>query len=105
VHVRVRDEWTVIDADTARWEQSFSFDGRRTWDTNWIMQSSRIASYLGASAALLAPAAPASRRTRSRPTRPSNSLLQGPVWADRRVSDQRSMGRSSWRDHSCHEPG
>jgi hypothetical protein len=46
IHVRVRYEWTVIDRDTARWEQAFSFDGRRTWDVNWVMESGRIASYV-----------------------------------------------------------
>jgi len=39
VHVRVRYVWTVVDEDTLEWEQFFSFDGRRTWDSNWRMQS------------------------------------------------------------------
>jgi hypothetical protein len=57
VHVRVRYEWHVVDTDTLRWEQAFSFDGRRTWDTNWVMESTRIASPVpGAAAAVLAPA-------------------------------------------------
>jgi hypothetical protein len=43
----VRYEWTVVDDDTLRWEQSFSFDGRRTWDSNWVMESTRIADYVG----------------------------------------------------------
>jgi hypothetical protein len=46
VHVRVRYEWTVIDDDTVKWEQSFSFDGRRTWESNWVMDSTRIADYV-----------------------------------------------------------
>ena len=37
VHVRVRYDWTVVDEDTLEWEQFFSFDGRRTWDSNWRM--------------------------------------------------------------------
>jgi hypothetical protein len=54
VQVRVRYEWHVIDTDTLRWEQAFSFDGRRSWDTNWVMESTRIASPVpgGALAAL-----------------------------------------------------
>jgi hypothetical protein len=47
----------VIDEDTLRWEQAFSFDGRRTWDSNWVMESTRIASYVPAAAAtVLSPA-------------------------------------------------
>ena len=57
IHLRVRYEWTVIDDDTLRWEQTFSFDGRRSWDSNWVMESTRIASALDATAAVLVPAA------------------------------------------------
>jgi hypothetical protein len=46
IHVRVRYEWTVISDDSLRWEQAFSFDGRRTWDLNWVMESTRIADYV-----------------------------------------------------------
>ena len=46
VHVRVRYEWTVVDDDTLKWEQFFSFDGRRTWESNWVMKSTRIGDYL-----------------------------------------------------------
>jgi hypothetical protein len=56
VHFRVRYVWTVVDEDTLEWEQFFSFDGRRTWDSNWRMQSTRIASPVGAGAAVMAPA-------------------------------------------------
>jgi hypothetical protein len=56
VHVRVRFEWTVIDDDALRWEQFFSFDGRRTWDSNWVMNSTRIASFVKPSVALYSPA-------------------------------------------------
>ena len=31
----------------SRWEQSFSFDGRRTWESNWMMESTRTADYVG----------------------------------------------------------
>ena len=56
VHFRVRYDWHVIDTDTLRWEQSFSFDGRRTWETNWVMESTRIASPVGGAVAARAPA-------------------------------------------------
>jgi hypothetical protein len=39
--VAVRFEWTVLDADTARWEQAFSFDDGRTWVHNWRMSFTR----------------------------------------------------------------
>ncbi|MFG1706068.1 hypothetical protein ACFLIM_23015 [Nonomuraea sp. M3C6] len=39
--VRCRFVWTVIDADTARWEQAYSVDGERTWETNWTMDLTR----------------------------------------------------------------
>jgi hypothetical protein len=56
IHLRVRYEWHVVDTDSLRWEQSFSFDGRRSWETNWMMESTRIASPVpgGALAAALA---------------------------------------------------
>ena len=41
--VRVRYDWKDIDADSVTWEQSFSFDGGATWDSNWVMGSTRIA--------------------------------------------------------------
>ena len=56
VHVRVRYVWTVVDEDTLEWEQFFSFDGRRTWDSNWRMQSTRIASAVRTEAGVLVPA-------------------------------------------------
>jgi hypothetical protein len=56
VQLRVRYEWRVIDTDTLNWQQSFSFDGRRTWDTNWVMDSTRIGSPVGGAVAVPAPA-------------------------------------------------
>lgn len=39
--VRVRFLWTRPGCDTARWEQAFSADAGRTWETNWIMNFTR----------------------------------------------------------------
>ena len=39
--VLCRFVWTRAPADSPRWEQSFSDDGGRTWETNWIMEFSR----------------------------------------------------------------
>ena len=38
--VKVRYAWTKLDADHARWEQAFSYDGR-TWETNWTADFTR----------------------------------------------------------------
>ena len=38
--VDIRFVWTHDGADAARWEQSFSLDGR-AWETNWIMDFAR----------------------------------------------------------------
>jgi len=39
--IRVRQRWTGVDTATPRWEQAFSGDGGRTWETNWVMDFSR----------------------------------------------------------------
>lgn len=39
--VKVRFDWTGITPTSARWEQSFSFDGGRTFEPNWIMELTR----------------------------------------------------------------
>ncbi len=33
--------WSEITETSCRWEQAFSADGGRTWETNWIMQFTR----------------------------------------------------------------
>lgn len=33
--------WTSAAADACRWEQAFSADGGRTWETNWVMEFTR----------------------------------------------------------------
>ncbi|MFB4281327.1 MULTISPECIES: hypothetical protein [unclassified Nonomuraea] len=39
--VRCRFVWTVIGDGAARWEQAFSEDDGRTWETNWTMDFTR----------------------------------------------------------------
>jgi hypothetical protein len=40
--VRVRYLWSAITPTTARWEQAFSTDDGKTWETNWRMQFTRV---------------------------------------------------------------
>ena len=39
---RVRYDWTDITPASARWTQSFSFDGGATFQPNWVMDLSRL---------------------------------------------------------------
>ncbi|MFI7052562.1 hypothetical protein ACIBLB_10965 [Streptosporangium canum] len=39
--VRARFIWSEITPVSARWEQAFSVDGEKTWETNWIMELAR----------------------------------------------------------------
>jgi hypothetical protein len=39
--IRVRGTFTPVPASSARWEQAFSADGGRTWETNYIMLYTR----------------------------------------------------------------
>jgi hypothetical protein len=40
-HIFNRFIWTATSSDACRWEQAFSVDGGRTWETNWIMEFER----------------------------------------------------------------
>lgn len=40
--IRVRYLWSGIAPDSCRWEQAFSVDGGKIWETNWIMTLTRV---------------------------------------------------------------
>jgi hypothetical protein len=40
--ILVRFTWSRVDTPTPRWEQAFSDDGGRTWETNWVMDYTRL---------------------------------------------------------------
>jgi hypothetical protein len=40
--IKVRFIWSILNADTARWEQAFSPDGGKSWETNWVMDFTRV---------------------------------------------------------------
>ena len=39
--MRTRYTWSHITNTSARWEQAYSFDAGKTWDTNWTMEFRR----------------------------------------------------------------
>lgn len=41
--IYVRFIWSAITPVSCRWEQAFSADGGKTWETNWIMELTRFA--------------------------------------------------------------
>ena len=41
-HIYNRFIWSKITAASCQWEQAFSIDGGKTWETNWIMEFERI---------------------------------------------------------------
>ena len=40
--IRTRFIWAHITATSARWEQAYSADAGKTWETNWVMDFQRI---------------------------------------------------------------
>ncbi|MFN8413425.1 MAG: hypothetical protein U0Z26_13645 [Anaerolineales bacterium] len=41
-HIYSRFIWSKIQAASCQWEQAFSIDGGKTWETNWIMEFERV---------------------------------------------------------------
>jgi hypothetical protein len=41
--IRVRFLWSHITPRSCRWEQAFSNDGGKIWETNWVMDFTRVA--------------------------------------------------------------
>jgi hypothetical protein len=40
--ILVRFTWSRVDTATPRWEQAFSADDGKTWETNWVMDMTRV---------------------------------------------------------------
>jgi len=40
--IKVRFIWSKITASSAQWEQAFSPDGGKSWETNWVMDFTRV---------------------------------------------------------------
>jgi len=40
--IRTRFTWSTITPTAARWEQAYSSDAGKTWETNWVMQFTRV---------------------------------------------------------------
>jgi hypothetical protein len=40
--IRVRYTWSHVAGATPRWEQAFSADDGKTWETNWVMNFTRL---------------------------------------------------------------
>jgi hypothetical protein len=40
--IRTRYTWSHITPISARWEQAYSFDAGKTWNTNWVMEFRRV---------------------------------------------------------------
>jgi hypothetical protein len=47
--ILIRYEWTNLSTDTPHFEQSFSDDGGKTWEVNWITDQTRVADESGKS--------------------------------------------------------
>jgi hypothetical protein len=41
-HVYSRFIWSEISETSCRWEQALSADGGKTWETNWVMEFTRL---------------------------------------------------------------
>ena len=41
-HIYNRFIWSKITSNSCQWEQAFSEDGGKTWETNWVMEFKRV---------------------------------------------------------------
>jgi hypothetical protein len=41
-HIYSRFIWSKITSNSCQWEQAYSEDGGKTWETNWIMEFERV---------------------------------------------------------------
>jgi hypothetical protein len=41
-HIYSRFIWSKVTANSCQWEQAFSEDGGKTWETNWVMEFERV---------------------------------------------------------------
>jgi hypothetical protein len=41
-HIYNRFIWSKITTNTCQWEQAFSEDGGKSWETNWVMNFERV---------------------------------------------------------------
>jgi hypothetical protein len=39
--IKVRGLWSAVTASSFQWEQAFSVDGGKSWETNWVMRHAR----------------------------------------------------------------
>jgi hypothetical protein len=42
--IKVRFLWRKLSPNRAKWEQAFSFDGGKSWESNWVMEFERASS-------------------------------------------------------------
>jgi hypothetical protein len=40
-HIYSRFIWSKVTSNSCQWEQAFSMDGGKTWETNWVMEFER----------------------------------------------------------------
>jgi hypothetical protein len=40
--IKVRYVWSDVTPTSAHWEQAFSTDAGDTWETNWVMEMTRV---------------------------------------------------------------
>jgi hypothetical protein len=45
--IKVRGLWSNVTPDSFQWEQAFSVDGGKSWETNWVMRHDRAVTHDG----------------------------------------------------------